>query len=88
MRRITNLQLRDRTNRPSRVSAVAFSYVLRELESEVLENVALSLLIVRYLQRDFGFLAGFNWREPLGAREGLFRISNFSYCVALNAEHK
>jgi hypothetical protein len=30
---------------------------LRELESEVLENVALSFLIVRYLQRDFRILS-------------------------------
>ena len=30
---------------------------LRELESEVLENVALSLLIVRDLQRDFRTLS-------------------------------
>jgi hypothetical protein len=61
---------------------------LRELESEVLENIALSLRIARYLQRDFRILARFNWRELLGARQGLFRISNFSYWVALNAEHK
>ena len=36
---------------------------LRELENEVLENVALSLLIVRHPQRDFRILARFDWRE-------------------------
>ncbi len=48
---------------------------LRELEGEVLENIALRSLI-----RDiynFGFLDRFNWRELLNAREGLFRIFEF-----------
>jgi hypothetical protein len=62
--------------------------LLRELEGEVLENVAPNLLIARYLQQRVRILFRFNWCERQGTREGLFRISNFSYSVALSAAHK
>jgi len=44
---------RGRTERARPCSPV----FLRELEGEVLENVALNLLIARYLQRDFRILS-------------------------------
>src|SRR6476620_8885406 len=37
--------------------------LLRESDSEVLENVALSLLSAKYLQRDFRILTQLQWRE-------------------------
>jgi len=61
---------------------------LRELEGEVLENVALSLLIGRHLQRDFRILISLQLASSAGIRARLFRISNFNYSVALNAAHK
>jgi len=62
---------------------------LRELEGEVLENVALSLLIARYLQRNFRILISLQLARSTGPPEHVcFRISNFSYYVALNAAHK
>jgi hypothetical protein len=60
---------------------------LRDLEGEVLENIALSLRISWYLQRDFRILVRFG-RELLDTREGLFPISKLGYSVALNAAHK
>ena len=60
---------------------------LRDLEGEVLENIALSLRISWYLQRDFRILVRFG-RELRDTREGLFRISKLGYSVALNAAHR
>ena len=60
---------------------------LRELESEVLENVALGLLIARYLQRDFRILSpsmGVNF----GPSKRFVLDFDFSYSAALNAAHK
>jgi hypothetical protein len=61
---------------------------LRELEGEVLENVALSLLMARSLQRDFRILISLEWRDLSATRQCLFRISNFSYFAAVNAAHR
>jgi len=62
---------------------------LRELGGEVLENVALSLLIARYLQRVFSDSYFASIGVICGAPESVcLRSSNFSYSVALNAAHK
>jgi hypothetical protein len=60
---------------------------LRELEDEVLENITLRLVTARYFKRDSGLLDRLNSLN-VSAREGLFRILNSSYCVALSAAHK
>lgn len=53
---------------------------LRELESEVLENVAFSLLIAGYPQRNFRILRPLQWSE--------LRVLEKVYSAALNAAHK
>ena len=88
MRRITNLQLRGRTNstQPRERSRLllCFSGIWRAKFSKILRLACESRGIYNEI---FGLLVRFG-RELRDTREDLFRISNFSYSVALNAAHK